>query len=262
MTVGDSLWFMLPYKSSPELTLTHLARLRYGEVTEFPLTTSDACALEFDRDGNLWLGDFKTGLLRIDSNTLAKADPHDFHVETIAPDQTRVRDLFTDRDGNLWICSDKGLWRLKGTPPVRVFTDADGLPSQNIYSVLEDKQGRIWFGAWENNLVYYEGGKFYTEHFDLVTALFEDRQFRLWVGNHRAWYRNGSDWIPTERHWAPVTKLVNGEVDVISQDRDGNIWYGGAETGISRFDGTNVRKFTTGDGIPGVSVTSFLQTRG
>ena len=261
VTMGDSLWFMLPYKSVPALTLTHLARLRYGEVTEFPLTTSDACALAFDKDGNLWLGDFKTGLLRIDANTLAEADPHDFHVETIAPDDTRVRDLFSDRDGNLWISSDKGLWRLKDTPPVRVFTDADGLPSQNIYPVLEDKQGRIWLGAWEKNLVRYEGGKFYTEPFDLVTALFEDRQSRLWVGNHRAWYRNGSEWIPTESHWAPVTKLVNGEVDVISQDRDGNIWYGGADTGISRFDGTNVRKFTTADGLPGVSVTSFLQTR-
>lgn len=128
--------------------------------------------------------------------------------------------------------------------------------------MLEDKRGRIWFGAWEKNLVRYEGGNFYPEAFPLVTALFEDREFRLWVGNHRAWYRNGSNWIPAEPHWAPITNLTNGEVDVISQDREGNIWYGGVETGISRFDGNKVRKFTTADGLPGVSVTSFLQTRG
>lgn len=261
VTIGDSLWFMLPYKQDV-VPWTRLARLRNGEVTEFPVTAHDSCVLQLDRDGNLWLGDFTIGLIRVDAKTLAKADPHDFQVEALGLDQIKVRDLLADHDGNLWICSDKGLWRLKDTPPIRVYTEADGLPAQNIYSVLEDKRGRIWFGAWEKNLVRFEGGRFYPEKFDLVTALFEDRDFRLWVGNQRAWYRNGSTWIPTEPHGAPLTNLVNGEVDVISQDRDGNIWYGGAETGISRFDGNKVRKFTTVDGLPGVSVTSFLQTRG
>ena len=261
VTIGDSLWFILPYKLGP-VALTRLARLRNGEVTEFPVTAHDSCVLQLDRDGNLWLGDFTAGLIRVDAKTLVKADPHDFQVEALGLDQIKVRDLLADHDGNLWICSDKGLWRLKDSPPIRVYTEADGLPAENIYSVLEDKRGRIWFGAWEKNLVHFEGGRFYPEKFALVSALFEDRQSRLWVGNHRAWYRNGSTWIPTEPHWAPSTNLVNGEVDVISQDREGNIWYGGAETGISRFDGTNLRKFTTADGLPGVSVTSFLQTRG
>ena len=48
---------------------------------------------------------------------------------------------------------------------------------------------------------------------------------------------------------------------MISQDSSGNIWYGGATTGISRYDGKTYRRFTTADGLPGASVTSFLQTR-
>src|SRR5258705_1848155 len=260
VTIGDSLWFILPYKQDV-VPWTHLARLRNGEVTEFPITAHDSSVLQLDRDGNLWLGDFTIGLIRIDAKTLARADPHDFHAEAIGLKEIKVRDLFSDRDGNLWICSDRGLWLIKDPPPIRVYTAADGLPAQNIYSVLEDKRGRIWFGAWEKNLVRFEEGRFYSENFALVSALFEDRQLRLWVGNHRPWYRDGPSWRPAERDWAPVSNRVNREIDVISQDFAGNIWYGGAETGISRYDGTNVRKFTTADGLPVMAATTNFENR-
>lgn len=260
--IDGSLWFLLPYRSSgvPEPE-TRLARLRNGEVTQFPVIAYDSAALQLDRNGNLWIGDFRLGLLRIDAKTLAKADPANFPTIDAGLPDIKVRDMMTDRDGNLWICSEKGLRLLIEPPPIKVYTVADGLPAENIYSVMQDRRGRIWFGTWEKYLVRYEDDRFYPEKFSLVTALFEDRNSRLWVGNHRAWYRDGSEWKPAESDWHPARKLVNGEIDVISEDSAGNIWYGGVETGITRYDGTTVRKFTTADGLPGTSVTSFMQTR-
>jgi hypothetical protein len=55
---------------------------------------------------------------------------------------------------------------------------ADGLPLENIYSVLEDQDRNIWFGAWPDYLIRYTNGKFFPEQFDLVTAP-EDRAPRL-----------------------------------------------------------------------------------
>jgi signal transduction histidine kinase/ligand-binding sensor domain-containing protein len=261
--IDGSLWFLLPYRAvttvpEPE---ARLARLRDGEVTQFPVIAHDSTILRLDRNGNLWLGDFRFGAMRIDAKTLANADPANFPTIDAGLPDIKVRDMLTDRDGNLWICSEKGLRLLIEPPPIKVYTAADGLPAENIYSVIQDRRGTIWFGAWEKDLVRYEDDKFYTEKFDLVTALFEDRNSRLWVGNHRAWYRNGTEWKPAERDWHPAANLMNGEIDVISEDSAGNIWYGGADTGITRNDGTTVRKFTSADGLPGTSVTSFVQTR-
>ena len=260
--IDGSLWFLLPYRVGVMGSETRLARLRDGEVTQFPVFAHDSTVLQLDRNGNLWMGDFSFGVRRIDAWTLTTADPANFPTVDAGLPDIKVRDMLTDRDGDLWIGSEKGLRLLIEPPPIKVYTAADGLPAENIYSVIQDRRGRIWFGAWERNLVRYEDDRFYPEKFALVTALFEDRNSRLWVGNHRAWYRTGTEWKPAESVWHPPGNLVNGEIDVISEDSAGNMWYGGADTGITRNDGTTVRKFTSADGLPGASVTSFLQTRG
>jgi signal transduction histidine kinase/ligand-binding sensor domain-containing protein len=258
VVIEDSLWFLMPHGG--KLAETRLARLRNGEVTEFPVRVTDTTALELDRENNLWIGDLSYGAVRIDAKTLASADPRVFPSTDAGLADMKVRGMFADRDRNLWMYSDRGLSLLKDPPSVRVYSAADGLPTENIYSVVQDKLERIWFGGWEKHLIRYEDGRFFPEPFDLVTALFEDRDSRLWVGNRRIWYRDGNAWRLLEPNWDPGNSPIP-EIDVISQDSSGNIWYGGAVTGISRYDGNSIRKFMTADGLPSASVTSFLQTR-
>lgn len=260
VVIEDSLWFLMPREVGGNARGTRLARLRNGEVTEFPVPVTDTTSLELDRENNLWLGDLSYGAVRIDAKTLASADPRIFPSVDARLADTKVRGMFADRDRNLWMYSDRGLGLLKDPPPVRVYSAADGLPTENIYSVLQDKLQRIWFGGWEKHLIRYEDGRFFPEPFALVTALFEDRNARLWVGNRQLFYRDGNAWRPLEPNF-DLRTIPIPEIDVISQDSSGNIWYGGASAGISRYDGNTIRKFMTADGLPSASVTSFLQTR-
>ena len=256
--VGDSIWFAVPHDAENGEVVSRLARLQDGQVTEFPINLYDSAVLGLDTEGDLWIGDFRYGVLEIEASVLSTGDPHNFPVRDLGLRDIKVRDMLSDRDGNIWIGSDKGLRLLKSPPPIRVYTTADGLPADNIYSVLEDKHRRIWFGAWENNLIRYENGIFYPEKMDLVSALFEDRSSRFWAGNSRLWYRDSNEWRLLEPDLVPVPR---GEFDIISEDSDGNIWYGGPEVNLSRYDGQTVRRYTPADGLPGSSVTSFLQTR-
>ena len=260
VVIEDSLWFLMPHVLGGNPRGTRLAQLRNGEVTEFPVPVTDTTSLELDRENNLWIGDLSYGAVRIDAKTLASGDPRSFPSVDVGLADMKVRGMFADRDGNLWMYSDKGLSLLQDPPSVRVYSTADGLPTENIYSVVQDKLERIWFGGWEKYLFRYEDGRFFTEPFALVTALFEDRNSRLWVGNRRIWYREGNAWKPLEPNWDPGSNPIP-EIDVISQDSSDNIWYGGTATGISRYDGNKIRRFTTADGLPGASVTSFIQTR-
>ena len=124
----DCLWFLMPRGKGG----AHLARLRNGELKVFQLKTSNAASVQVDRDKNLWIADYRAPLLRVDKAAVALADPLNFPIEDVLTEigaaGTDIRDLFTDRDGNLWICSDTGLHLLKDASPIRVYSTADGLP--------------------------------------------------------------------------------------------------------------------------------------
>jgi ligand-binding sensor domain-containing protein len=63
-------------------------------------------------------------------------------------------------------------------------------------------------------------------------------------------------------HYDITEGLAGSTVYCITQDKDGFIWTG-TETGVSRFDGTHFRNFTTKDGLPDVEILQmFSDSRG
>jgi len=56
-------------------------------------------------------------------------------------------------------------------------------------------------------------------------------------------------------HYDVQEGLAGSTVYCMAQDKDGFIWFG-TETGLSRFDGTHFKNFTTADGLPGNEVLS------
>ncbi len=75
---------------------------------------------------------------------------------------------------------------------------AEGLPSSQILSVMEDKLGYLWIGTYGGGLVRFDGRDFVTY---------------------------------TKKHG-----LIDNDVNTIVQDKSGNIWVGTAR-GVSKFDG-------------------------
>lgn len=62
-----------------------------------------------------------------------------------------------DRNGYIWICTDRGVARYDGYR-FRVFTTADGLLDNVVFSMYEDHKGRVWFLSFTGLLCYYENG--------------------------------------------------------------------------------------------------------
>ena len=268
--VGDALWFALPNRRPPSIDqnelvwtgphrLTSLARLRGGGIETFQLRASDLAVLQVDRNQNLWIGDPAFGLRLIDADTVTNANRDNFKFETVVADALSVRDVFTDREGNLWVCLDTGLQLLRDLAAVKVFTRADGLPSENVYSVFQDSAAGIWFGAWPAHLVHYNNGQFRAERFPILSALSVDRNSRQWVGNTVLWYRDKDG--PWRKFDDTYEYLPQSEINVIAEDTSGNIWFGGPKRNLTRWDGKALTPFTINDGLPSDSVTAFLQTR-
>ncbi|GAB2556745.1 hybrid sensor histidine kinase/response regulator [Rhodanobacter koreensis] len=125
------------------------------------------------------------------------------------------------------------------TPQFRRYSVADGLPSTNVYAVVQDRDGAIWFGT-KGGLARFDGVEFKVfRHAENdpgslfnngIATLQIDRQGRLWAAGLNAGLNR---YIPaTDRflHWghdpADPASLASDRVWAIAQTADGSLWVG------------------------------------
>jgi ligand-binding sensor domain-containing protein len=97
-----------------------------------------------DRAGAVWVSDFHDGFHRLDQGRRP-------------PGAESLRgwgvQLLHDRRGAMWVATQgQGLWRVLanpevGAPSIAVATMRDGLASEAVQALLEDREGNIWLGT-------------------------------------------------------------------------------------------------------------------
>lgn len=177
------------------------------------------------------------------------------------------------RDGEWWIPGIDGLRRyprtahfadLARTPPVRVYTMADGLFSSEVFLQFEDSRGDIWFttiGPIENTLLRWERrtGRLvrYTTADGLPStngpmSFAEDAHGAVWFGYYfggLARYRDGRFQMFTERDGLPASQVVD-----LLADSSGRLWIASSGRGLFRVDRTEAavpvfHGLSTSDGL-------------
>lgn len=121
----------------------------------------------------------------------------------------------------------------------------DGLPQNSVHSILQTREGYLWFGTYEG-LVRFNGVSFVVYDTrntpalksNSAWALFEDRLGTLWVGTLGGGvvrFRGGvaaryadREGLPSDYAWA------------LAEDAAGTLW-AGTDRGLARFDGTSFR---------------------
>ena len=188
-----------------------------------------------DAQGTVWVVKSE-GLFRVTAAGLELAIP-----------KVKVRTLYGDHDGNLWVGTDgDGLYRFKD-PVFRMFTTADGLPNDVIMTVLATQDGSIWTGANCGGLTRFDGTRFrtYDEKDGLlnscVWALAEDADGDLWIGT----WGGGAFRL----HEGRFTQLLPEEVVTgIVAARDGSLWFA-TRRGLARLRDGDLRTYTKADGL-------------
>jgi len=150
----------------------------------------------------------------------------------------------------------------RAAPPNAVrFTTADGLPSNAVHQVVEDRVGYLWF-ATDDGLARFDGERFriwrreqgLSDNQLLSIAVDSDDQ--LWIGTaHGQLMRMSADRshiVHFDRTRYPA--LANAAIGVLLPTPEGAVWFGSRDAGLFRLGpDQRLRQFLPalrGDGLP------------
>lgn len=146
---------------------------------------------------------------------------------------TGICDVFKDREGTVWLATNKGLNRLR-KKVISAYSVKDGIDNSEVYPLYRDSKENIWLGT-VKGLNIYRNGKFQTVNLSQskkpttekivwkngqmsVQSLWEDSNGKMWVG------LNGSIFIVQNGEAEVIEKSEGYHVFAIREDKAGNVW--------------------------------------
>lgn len=207
-----------------------------------------------DDEHNVWVGAEGQGLYRIDKQTI--------HTYSVGQGlvSANVYPVLRGKNGDMWV----GSWPTGLTQfhegKTKTFTTKDGVPGLPT-ALAEDHAGSLWIGT-HSGLAVLSDGHIHTPpnlppNFPDVQAILETRDDALLLGTPEGLYR----YSPREQKgtWLKSPAGVDvGDVRVIVESADGDIWFGGYG-GLTRMHNGAMTRWTEREGLPSDSVRAIYQ---
>jgi signal transduction histidine kinase/ligand-binding sensor domain-containing protein len=236
-----------------------LARLENDRFVSSPLASSHErdwvrCIYE-DTEGNLWVG-MNSGLNRL------RNDLFSMYGESEGLPSDEPTTVYQDHRGRIWVgFHDRGLVQLVDGKPARIYTQKDGLPSNEIFSIRESKDGDLLIAARGGPSRMHDG------HF--VNPVWNDPLNRR-VAFDFLQDRSGKLWLAAPagvielegkrpRIAIPGGSQLNNDPVVLSETRDGSLWAGTYGDGLWRLDKGQPRLYTVDDGLSSNQIRSLVE---
>jgi ligand-binding sensor domain-containing protein len=259
----------------------------YDQKTLKQFTVKDGLAdnqvinIQEDKFGNLWFGTGQFGVSKFDGTKFTTLS------DKLNITKGSVSD-WTSTNSDLWFCAGAGVFRYNNVSlDYLPFNPADSTTKPNapfllsrfsVYAILKDSKANLWFGTQAEGLCKFDG-KSLTWFKDkglagpAVLALFEDSKGNLWIGNNGAGlFRYDGKTLTNFTAEKGLDNLdfsnsgkagpgTLARVYSINEDKNGNIWIGTVDAGVWKYDGTNLRNYTTKDGLTSNAVNTIYKDR-
>lgn len=228
---------------------------------DFPLPFSrnnnrSITSISEDRKGNIWFGTWGKGLVKF--NTATGGFEHFGYKKnnTAKFNSNHIRSILIDKSGKIWVATlGNGLYKIEEKSATLKFTNfvnsksnSQSLSDNRVTVLTIDNFGNLWvgtFGGGLNKLAaqfledtsgkakfirFTSNGSGNSLSNNIVTALFEDNEQRLWIGtlggglDQYDQFRNR--FINFKNDPDNESSITKNEVLSVFQDRSGNIWIG------------------------------------
>ena len=183
-------------------------------------------ALYEDDNGILWVGSTSGTFYRFENGA--------WKTHLIGDDAI-IWTINKDKLGVVRLGTDKGLYEFRGDKLTAKYTTAEGLPSNDIKIIHEDREGAIWLGT-------YGGLSVLSPDFSRQSP--NNEESRLKAGLKTFTTENG---------------LASNRVRSIYEDDQGTLWIGTYDGGLSRFADGKFVNYTIENGLFNNGVFQILE---
>ncbi len=229
----------------------------FGPSNEAAFRDDSVSALLAARDGSLWIGTEGGGLVHYRKGRFRGYGAQEGLTNGF------VRVISEDGSGNIWVGTDKGLFRMEGEKLIRI-DGRDGIPAMSLNAIVEDRQGRL-LAAGTGLLVLGPGGngkrgghEFYPVRKDRandnVRVMEMDHEGAIWLGTVSGLRR-----LPGGVHGDPFGGPALVEDIRVSEVHEvgGSVWIGTRGSGLLRWKDGRMVRITAGAGLPHNDVLSI-----
>lgn len=254
------------------------------------LSNNNTLCFAESRTGDIWIGTDGGGLNKLDRKTGSFSH---YHYDPFNPfnkhllGSNAITSACEDQDGTLWMGTyHGGLESMKDGLVHTYFPDPSdpyAISDRNIWYVFEDSKRNLWLGTLNSGLDLFDRktNRFY--HFttkggdptslcnSFIQEIYEDSKQNLYItGNQGVSILDLKAYDFTETppdlkfrnltHTQGRNSLSSNDVRCVSEDGEGNIWFGTIGSGIDKLDHSTGQftNYSIKDGLPGNSVTSIL----
>ncbi len=213
-------------------------------------------SINFDGEGNLWMG-HRSGLELMRDHKLYGCD------RGRCPGgigSSSVYMIYQDRQGNIWVGSDDGVFRYDHGKQLHLETQ-DGLPNNSVISIYEAADGSMWFGTgrglsrYHNGLIRSYGLKEGLPDV-FINSILGDKLGNIWFGTNKGIYsfqERDADRLGRQEITRIPTRIYNAASGMKSPEtngatshpacltRDGELWFSTVR-GVVVIDPTRIHK--------------------
>jgi ligand-binding sensor domain-containing protein/signal transduction histidine kinase len=153
-------------------------------------TLTNIRSIYCDNRGTIWVGGYGGGLVRYENNAW---QPVTFR--STLPTNNFIRVITEDRTGAMWVGTQAGVNQIVGDSPVRFYSTADGLSSNEIFSLYTDEEDALWIGTYGGGLNRLKDGKIQAVRKenglfdDIIFAILDDDRGNFWMSCNRGIFR-------------------------------------------------------------------------
>ena len=230
-----------------------------ADLRQFSTTSANALRffdMDIDSEGLLWLSSTTNGVYKVNftPSSFSFFMPDALSQENEIGDSQGIRAIFQQKNGNLWIGARNGtLYCINPKTQTIIPSAINGIG--NVYHVMEDSKGQLWFCTKGNGLFRVDTKSGEISHFgsntddryslndDRVYYIFEDSRHRIWVctfggGLNLIEQRNGKTlFINRNNEFADYPKYdLYLNARAITEDSAGRLWVGTTD-GLMSFSG-------------------------
>jgi signal transduction histidine kinase/ligand-binding sensor domain-containing protein len=233
-------------------------------------------------DGVSFLGRLTNGTVAVASKStvvLAQSTDSGGHVVgRFAVSQqlpgSRIETIFADREGCLWVGTNRGLARIalnqsagaRRAAMVERFPSTDPLAANAIVALLEDREGDLWVGTETAGMHILRDARFRIVgssdglSSDATTAIVQDSRDTLWIGTRDSGLNSIAAGQNTSRMPTNLTTadgLLSNVILALAASPGEDVWVGTPD-GLNRIGNRGISSFTSADGLPDDFIRSLL----